>query len=176
MAMSLLPLDALPKVLADDTNLIQIGDFETLKQLADKMPGDGYQGKTLQLTADVTMPYDENMYCIFGKEDHPFKGTFDGNGYTISGLNSTEQALQYKPDTGLFGATEGATIKNLTIASADIQSDIRGGIVAGYLQKQPEKRPGYGITRSTTTKPRAVEGKRSTAWGFCWKTGFSAPP
>lgn len=44
----------------------------------------------------------------------PFSGVFDGNGHTIYGLNSSLNA-QFGA-TGLFGYTQDAVIKNLTIA------------------------------------------------------------
>lgn len=57
-----------------------------------------------------------------------FHGTFDGNGHTISGLKYDRHLIA----TGLFGHTEGATIKNLVIERADINATYIGGIVAGY--------------------------------------------
>ena len=61
-------------------------------------------------------------------ESHPFYGTFDGNGHTISGLTFTDENSS---DAGLFAYTNGAVIKNLVIANANIKSARRGGIVAG---------------------------------------------
>ncbi|MGN1113428.1 MAG: hypothetical protein ACI4RP_09500 [Acutalibacteraceae bacterium] len=55
---------------------------------------------------------------------NPFTGTFDGSGYTISGLYYYENGAEA---TGLFGYTSGAEIKNLTIKN----SYIRGNKIAG---------------------------------------------
>ncbi|WP_080800966.1 autotransporter outer membrane beta-barrel domain-containing protein [Arabiibacter massiliensis] len=47
-----------------------------------------------------------------------FQGTFDGNGHTISGVYITSFSENAKKDilyAGLFGCTNGATIKNLTL-------------------------------------------------------------
>ena len=46
-----------------------------------------------------------------GTEDYPYIGTFDGNGKTVSGMNINQQAEK----VGFFYATNGATIKDLTI-------------------------------------------------------------
>ena len=46
-----------------------------------------------------------------GTEDYPYIGTFDGNGKTVSGMNITQEANK----VGFFYATNGATIKDLTI-------------------------------------------------------------
>lgn len=100
-----------------------------------------FEGVTLKLTRDIQVPVvtdtssdSEIAYatCIFGSQENPFKGTFDGNGHTIYGLRYHTVWNEPRADTGLFAATDGAVIQNLTLESADIESDIRGGIVVGY--------------------------------------------
>lgn len=130
----------------DDENTILIRTYDELKTQALFTTSDGgnksFEGKTLKLIANIDVPEitedstDSDIAyatCIFGSEENPFKGTFDGNGYTIKGLyfHVTDTNLP-EADTGLFAATDGAVIKNLTIDSADIESDVRGGIVVGY--------------------------------------------
>lgn len=59
----------------------------------------------------------------------PFKGVYDGGNYTISGLaiNNTATAA-----CGLFGYTEGATLKNIVIKDSQITSSfINVGALAG---------------------------------------------
>ncbi|EJZ83978.1 hypothetical protein HMPREF9451_01504 [Slackia piriformis YIT 12062] len=68
----------------------------------------------------------------FGSKDNPFKGTFDGNGYTIKGLNYQRDLWVPKPDTGLFAWTDGATIKNINFEDAYVGADYRGGVIVGY--------------------------------------------
>ena len=55
--------------------------------------------------------------------DAPFKGVFDGGGYRIRNLQIAESVLD---KTGFFARTEGATIKNLTVENADVQSALDG--------------------------------------------------
>lgn len=94
------------------------------------------------LTADIEITEedyakiqnDDVPYISFGSADIPFAGTFDGQGHTISGLTYIEVATKPMADTGLFKQTKGATIKNLTLSDAEIQSDMRGGIVVGYAE------------------------------------------
>ncbi len=50
--------------------------------------------------------------------DDDFQGIFDGNGHTIYGLYMKQQAKRYY--VGLFGSTEDAIIKNLTVKNAYI--------------------------------------------------------
>ncbi len=55
----------------------------------------------------------------------PFKGTFDGNGKTISGININSNS-NYQ---GLFGYINGATVQNLTVSgSISANSGFVGGI------------------------------------------------
>ena len=60
-----------------------------------------------------------------GSTSAPFKGILDGNGKTISGFSITRTSSDY---VGLFGAVEGATIKNLTL-----KGDIKGKAYVGSL-------------------------------------------
>lgn len=78
------------------------------------------------LDNDITLSasYD-NKINIAPHGDSPFKGVFDGNGYTISNLRQNTAGLY----NGLFGFTDGATIKNLTIEGANISALYAGGIV-----------------------------------------------
>lgn len=68
----------------------------------------------------------------FGSSDHPFKGIFDGCGYTIKGLNYQRDLWVPKPDTGLFAWTDGAIIKNINFEDAYVGADYRGGVIVGY--------------------------------------------
>ncbi|WP_282037494.1 GLUG motif-containing protein [Saccharicrinis aurantiacus] len=68
----------------------------------------------------------------------PFSGTFDGQGYTISGL------YVYRPNDayiGLFGCIKGATIKNLTLEDADITGNGYSSALVGssYLNKEKDE-------------------------------------
>ena len=93
-----------------------------------------------KITADMTAYYklgnDIDLGNIanwvpIGTEDDPFTGSLDGNGYTISNMkiNSTAGYL------GLFGYTEGSTIKNLNLNNYEITGYGKyiGGLV-GYNQ------------------------------------------
>ena len=68
----------------------------------------------------------ENYTAIGDYYSHPFKGTFDGQGYTISGIR-INSGNNYQ---GLFGIVYG-TVKNITLADASITGvDYVGGIAS----------------------------------------------
>lgn len=59
----------------------------------------------------------------------PFKGVYDGGNYTISGLSIDNTATAA---CGLFGCTEGATLKNITIKDSQVTSSfINVGALVG---------------------------------------------
>lgn len=78
-------------------------------------------------------------YNTTNKPSHPFKGTFNGNNFTIKGLrlDILDNATNV---TGLFGATQDATIKNLNIEGVKLNftstgissNNISIGTITGY--------------------------------------------
>lgn len=95
------------------TVVTTVSDVDTWKSfVASVKAGDDYSSTTVTLSADITLPANAsdfaNIYEV-GTSTNPFKGTFDGQGYTITytktGLLENYQAL--------FRYVNGATIKNL---------------------------------------------------------------
>lgn len=88
-------------------------------------------GAHFVLANDITIPaiYD-NQINIASDSSNPFYGVFDGNGHTITGLKHST----YAADSGLFAFTDGATIKNLVLEQADIQTVHRGGFIVGHAE------------------------------------------
>ena len=63
-----------------------------------------------------------------GTEAAPFKGVFDGNGKTLSGFTISRSSTIC---VGLFGSTNGATLKNLTIVG-EVTGGQNTGAFVGY--------------------------------------------
>lgn len=81
-----------------------------------------------QLTCDIDLKgCDTAQWTAIGTADEPFCGTFDGNGYMVSGLyvSSSDDYV------GLFGYTEGAIIKNVGVSGVITGGEYVGGVV-GY--------------------------------------------
>ena len=117
-------------------------DLAGLSDLVDA--GNSFEGKTIVLDADLDLyALDENGNPIcfdpIGsyRKETPFKGTFDGNGHTISNLSQNTWALDngyYYGDLGLglFGKVEDATVKNVNVDNASISGESAlCGVVAG---------------------------------------------
>ena len=113
-------------------NPYQIATADDLKAFRDKVNG-GATTACAILTADIMLDKSETWTPI-GSSKNKYNGTFDGQGYTISGLNVNETGSN---EAGLFGDTAQSNtspvIKNLTIADSSFVT-ARGyaGGVAGY--------------------------------------------
>lgn len=124
-------------VAAADTT---IGTYDELVAFATALNADdtGMSGKTVELSADIVVNASGDFNALTATEapakvwasiTQAFKGTFDGKGYTISGL--------WINGTGFFNDINGATIQNVTflncyVNNAASSADGNGtGIVAG---------------------------------------------
>lgn len=84
---------------------------------ADVCAGVDYDGEYFILDDDID--FEGQTLIPIGNEENPFRGTFDGSGYTISNLVIDVTNTQ---KLGLFGACENATIKNLGVSNIEITS------------------------------------------------------
>jgi len=83
---------------------------------------DDFAGKTINLGGNI------DLAGIDWKPISPFRGTFDGKGFTISNLSSTGADI-----AGLFGAVEMGTIKNLVVRVKKVETKKGTATVAGGL-------------------------------------------
>jgi len=81
--------------------------------------GKSFEGYRIYLNSNIDLK--GNTIKSIGTENSPFKGTFDGGYYTI--LNANIKG------TGLFGVTENATIENVGLYNATIESKQAVGLI-----------------------------------------------
>ncbi|MCD7847955.1 MAG: hypothetical protein LUG49_08035 [Oscillospiraceae bacterium] len=121
----------------DNTTVFTISSVSDWLSFIDAVNNQGYtfEGKTVQLAADLD--FTDVTVAPVGTATNNFKGTFDGQNYTISNMSYTDYtSISY---AGVFGVTSGATIKNLTVSgctfkAATTQSaGYAGAIVANSL-------------------------------------------
>ena len=95
--------------------------------------GIDFAGKYFELGADI--PYDntENNYTPIGKSKCNFRGTFDGRGYVVSGININRPTILYQ---ALFGWVSGGALRNITVTDATIIGESRVGAVVGYASDE----------------------------------------
>ena len=111
--------------------------------------------QTTDLTLTGTFTPIGSVYAL------PFNGTYDGAGHVINGLTVTRGSSSFA-GTGLFGAVDSGTVKNLTIASARISATDSGnvGVLAGVL------RGATTISNVHVTGTSTVSGAHSTGGLF----------
>ena len=97
------------------------------------MVNGGYTQINAKLLADINLSVNEdqteseNPNLMIGVEDSPFRGTFDGQGHTIT--YSYDLVNNYG---GLFSYINNATIKNLRVEGDVITRGIHFGALIGY--------------------------------------------
>ena len=93
--------------------------------------GSDFDGKTIVLSSNLNL-IDYYWIPIGSTSSHPFKGTFDGKGKTISGLvvSITDEGLETSTNgflaAGLFGWNEGS-IKNVNLSNSSILAIANAG-------------------------------------------------
>ena len=85
--------------------------------------GHDYSGETVTMTADVTTA----VTTMAGTSDHPFTGTFDGQGHTLNvNIESTQQGA------APFRYINGATIKNHKVEGSVTTTQHHGSGLVGF--------------------------------------------
>lgn len=120
---------------SDDSYTIRTGaELAGLAKLVND--GTAFEGKTVSLAGDIDLAGDaasgKNRWTPIGQDfQHQFKGTFDGKGYTVSGLYVDSTASF----SGFFGLISGrAEIKDLIISGTVKSTQMNtGGILGGTL-------------------------------------------
>ena len=94
--------------------------------------GTNCSGKTIILTDDIDLSdYQTGTgWTAIGNSSNQFKGTFDGQGHSITGLVINKPSVDYQ---GLFGyAGSGSTIKNVAVKDCNVKGKGSSGGVVGY--------------------------------------------
>ena len=96
--------------------------------------GNTFSGKSVKLTADIDL--DDRAWTPVGQTGATqFKGTFNGQEYTISNLNidaTSQTGKNYS--TGIFGWLNAANVKNINVVGATVKGNHNVGVIAGYLE------------------------------------------
>lgn len=117
-----------------------------------------FEGESIALGANIDMK--SVNWPAIGTAETPFRGTFDGAGYTISGLKISS----LESDQGLFGLIDNAAIKNVTVGGIVTASgDYIGGIVGRVL----------GESRLENVRFGGIEGQQASVAGKQYTGGIA---
>lgn len=100
-------------------------DLYTLAKLVNA--GQDMEGKTFLQTADIACNND-NKFVPIGNSPNSFRGTYDGGGHVISGIQSDRDA-DYQ---GLFGKVAGGIIRNVILRNSTFKGNNYVGGIVGY--------------------------------------------
>ncbi len=125
---------------ANDPYIIM--DRYQLDLLAQKVwSGTNYSGKYFKLGADITYSHStdwnntsstENNFTSIGGWGKSFRGIFDGDGHSISGIRIYKNGNANSDECqGLFGLATYATVKNLVLYDINIVGKDQVGVVVG---------------------------------------------
>lgn len=114
-----------------NADTIPIYDTEMLQWVADMCnSGTTFEGKYIKLMNHIVLTLNQpnNMTSIGSYPDHPFKGTFDGNGKLITNLYIDQPNSPYQ---GFFGYTLDANLYNVGLVNITASGrNYTGGMVA----------------------------------------------
>lgn len=130
-----------------ESNPYQIEDLEDLMIMTQAIAaGTGnYDTAYYRLMGDIDLSFAinngnwnpigwyQNAAQLSGNVSNSFKGTFDGDGHTISGLKIVNISKNLQ-NVGLFGVLDGAVVKNLAIEDARVYGYNHVGILAGQIK------------------------------------------
>lgn len=119
-------------------NVIEISTAQDLIKLSTSvLKGNSFEGYVIKQTADIDMQAGFEVqdggasarYLLpIGTNDSPFKGVYDGQNHIISNIKFNAVDGAYSFDIGMFGYTNGATIKNLIIKDTYLSAFSSSGV------------------------------------------------
>ncbi|MBR2303267.1 MAG: InlB B-repeat-containing protein [Clostridia bacterium] len=113
--------------------------------------------KNFKLTSNIDLKNAE--WSPIGTDSEPFTGTFDGNGYTISNLKVSNVRI-----AGLFGYTQGATFKNVSINNVSISNTTESGVEMRQLGALVANMDGGSAEKCSATNVVVSVGKISDSY------------
>lgn len=115
-------------------------DLGATEEIEDAEAGDGSTAEVAKNWAPIggfDLPEEAIKSYANILNKHPFSGTFDGDNHTIHRLTShTNYDLgKDRKRVGLFGLTNGATIKNIQLAEVDVMAEMSDTSAVGENQR-----------------------------------------
>ena len=120
--------------MAEAQDNIEIATVEKLTQVATNVNNGttDYAGKTIKLAADLDLS--GVAWTPVGTTGHPFAGTFDGQGHTVSNLNVSIDSATSGGVAGLFGKISASGIvKDVHVAGGTIDITTNANGYTCYL-------------------------------------------
>lgn len=108
------------------TGYTWVSTLDELQNMKDNLAG--YYALANSIDANYSSEQGKSFDPIGTSKDQAFRGRFDGLGFSIFALNVKKNDGY----AGLFGYTDGATIRNVTLNSGSVTGDQFTGALVGY--------------------------------------------
>ena len=131
-------------------NLKSIRKFTNTSQTNRELKATTYFLQTNDIDMErASSSTDRNMgwVSIGNANTCPFRGIYDGNGYTISNLKIKRPTFSENACVGLFGFAESANFKHVTIKSAKVTGNTGVGALLGCAVTVGDYRPKVSLSR-----------------------------
>lgn len=151
----------------DDNGTYYVYTAEGLNKWAEAANADPYKASCI-LENNITMTGANNWAPVCQSEDHPYTGTFDGNGNFISGLNISStngSPVGFIGELGGGGAVKNLTVKDANMSSTGSSANI--GAVACYNSGIISNCHVINTTISGKYKAGGVAGYNSGKISYC---------
>lgn len=102
-----------------------------------------------KMTGDIDL---NNTFVVVGDDNNAYRGSFDGNGYSIKNMKNDNAT-----NTGLFDTTAGAYIKNLTV-TGNLTGQGNFGGFAGKITENTRFENCVSLVNCTTTAQAGTAG------------------
>ncbi len=123
-----------PYQIATAEHLFNIHNFRHLEY---------YYKQVSDINLDIAPHNTGEGWLPFGDEANPFRGLYDGNGYTINNLFVDRKGAD---NIGLFGATaDGTTIRNVRLLNVNVNGNSQVGALVGSNRGIIDNCQAFGI-------------------------------
>ena len=121
-----------------------VSTWEDIQTLLEKGADNAYSTAFFKQTASIELPYNFRFTPV-----PEFKGSYDGGGFSISGINFKNSVVGHP--SGFFASLDGAVVKNLNLESVNFVSDqmFLGGIAGKAVGATIENCSVSGYMKST---------------------------
>ena len=106
----------------------QVTNADELFEVRNDLTAYYKQMNDIDLTEWIREESPTQGWMPIGNSTTPFKGSYDGDGYAIKGLTINRTTMD---NVGLFGYTQGGSLRNMLVVDASVQGGNQVAVIAG---------------------------------------------
>ena len=127
------------EILSQENGNYIVKTAEELSYITNKINSGDFSGRSITIDLAGSIDLSNRYWTPIGTENHPFVGTFNGNGYVIKNMTIDGNVVSQEY-AGLFGYVVDSTILNIGLENLVIRNvDYAGGICYSMSNSRLEK-------------------------------------